>query len=83
MAIFSSTIAALDWFPATPGLDPLEATGRAIRCETGGTLTVRTERSVRLGLPDRVMHFMAGETRPVYVTHILAADGASGIEVAV
>lgn len=83
MAIFSSTEPALDWFPVTPGTEPLEVTGRAIYCRTGGTLTVRTERSARLGLPDREMHFFDGSMRPVYVTHILAADGASGIEVAV
>ena len=66
-----------DWVPITPGPNKLPKVLRAIRANTEGTVTVNT-----LGGENRVLNFLAGETRQGMFTHVTAAT-ATGLEGAI
>lgn len=65
---------AIDVFPITASANPLETPVRAIRANTGGTVTITTPRGT-----SRTLNFAAGETRMVMATHVTAAT-ATGLE---
>lgn len=67
----------VDWLPQG---SPAVVSGRAIRCGTGGILTVKTLLS---GASTRTMRFADGETRLVALTAITDFGACDHIEVAV
>jgi hypothetical protein len=69
----------VDWVPITaPG--ELDRPGRAIRCNVGGTLTVKLAQS---GDAEREMNFGDGETRLGVFTEIVDLGDCTGIELGI
>lgn len=75
----NTTAPPFDWVPITPAAGDLATPVRAIRANAAGTVTVKTALS---GNTERVLNFLAGETRYGYFIAVTAAT-ATGLEGAI
>lgn len=64
----------VDWIPIVPGATALVRTCRAIRADSDCTVTVKMAHSSD---QERVLNFLAGETRYGMFTHITAVSAGT------
>lgn len=72
----NSTSVPVDWIPIAVEAD-LTRPCRAIRCDSGGTMTVKLAQS---NDTERDMIWAAGETRYGVFTEIVDLNGCTGVE---